>query len=73
MVIVRSWCFGEHEMSTMLVHFSEDNILYPALLILETFLPSVGTESLVTTEEKTLYKYIKYLTYSLVLLNADDF
>lgn len=60
-------------MSTKLVHFSKDNMLCPVLLILETLLPCVGTESLVTTEEKGLYKYIKYLIYSLVLLNADDF
>lgn len=45
---------------------------YPVLLIVKKFLPSSGTESLVTIEEKEQCKYIKYLIYSLVLLNADD-
>lgn len=45
---------------------------YPVLLIVEKFIPSAGTESLVPIEEKELCKYIKYLIYSLVLLNADD-
>lgn len=52
--------------------FIKDTMYYPILLIVEKFLPSSGTESLVAVEEKELCKYIKYLIYSLVLLNADD-
>lgn len=51
--------------------FSKNNMHYPVLLIMEKFLPSARTESLVIIEGKELCKYVKSLIYTLVLLNAD--
>lgn len=53
--------------------FSKDDLQYPVLSIVEMCLPSARMESLVTAEEKKICKYIKYLIYSLILLNADNF